>query len=354
MAQTLAQLKEENAKLEAEAAANPQAAVKDDPVTQDEPVIKAEAENEAADLPKDEPESDADPDDDEPKGKEAETEDWMKPDDDQTSSSNGEKKFGDTDIAAAKRKLRAKLEAKHESEAEKLKQRIKELEQRQGQQPDLQKPKREDFYDKPDPDEAYAEAVAEWKWEQKNAESQAERAAREAERQRLERLQEVSQGVDSHYTRAVKLAEESGISAEMYQSADFRVRQAVDAVFEGAGDSITDALIANLGEGSERVFYNLGVNKARLSQLQDLLKTDRTGIKAAVFLGSLKSELTAPQKRKSNAPKPAPVAEGDAAQSNRAKALKSKYDKAHAAGDSQAAFNAKREARQAGVDTNQW
>jgi hypothetical protein len=350
MAKTLEQLKEENAKLEAEAAANPQEAVEDEPEAQDEG-LEAETDDQAAELPAEEGESDADQDKPDEEGKEVEPEDWMKPDDDQTSSGS-DRKFTDSDIAAAKNKLKAKLQRKHDEETEKLKARLKELEQ--GKQPDLQKPKREQFLDHDDPDEAFAEAVAEWKWNQKNAESQAEKAAQDAERKRIERMQEVSQGVDEHYQRAVTLAEESGISAEMYQSADYRVRQAVDDVFEGAGDTIADALISNLGKGSERVFYNLGVNKTRLSELQSLLRTDPSGIKAAVFLGELKHDLTAPKKRQSNAPRPAPQADGDAAVTQSAKALKSKYDKAHAKGDSQTAFNAKREAKQAGVDTSKW
>lgn len=350
MAQTLEQLKEENAKLEAQAAANPQEAVQDEPDTQDEG-LEAETDSDAAELPAEDGESDADQDEPDKEGKEAELEDWMKSDDDQTSSGS-EKKFTDSDIAAAKKKLRAKLESKHNEETEKLKARLKELEQ--GKQPDLQKPKREQFLDEDDPDEAFAEAMAEWKWNQKHAESEAERAAKDAERKRLERMQEISQGVDEHYQRAVTLAEESGISADMYQSADYRVRQALDEVFEGSGDAITDALISNLGKGSERVFYNLGVNKARLTELQSLLKADPSGIKAAVFLGELKHDLTAPKKRTSNAPKPAPQADGDAAVTQSAKALKSKYDKAHAKGDGQAAFNAKREAKQAGIDTSKW
>lgn len=348
---TLGQLKAENAKLEAEATATPQEVV-EEPANQDEQEHQVDVDDSAADTSNEEGKPDAETDKPESEGEEAELEDWMKSDDDQTSSNSGEKKFGDHDVAAAKKKLRAKLEAKHNDETEKLQKRIQELEQ--GKQPDLQKPKRDDFYDQADPDEAYAEAVAEWKWNQKHAESQAEQAAKNAERQRLEKQQEVSQGVDSHYQRAVTLAEESGISAEAYQAADFRVRQAVDEVFQGAGDSITDALIATLGEGSERVFYNLGVNKARLSELQTLLKSDSSGIRAAVYLGGLKRDLTAPQKRKSTTPKPAPTAEGDAPQSASVKALKSKYDKAHAKGDSQAAFDAKREARLAGVNTNQW
>lgn len=347
---TLEQLKEENAKLEAEATTTPQEVV-EEPVNQDEQEPQVDVDDNAADASNEEGKPDAETDKPESEGEEAELEDWMKSDDDQTSSNSGEKKFGDHDVAAAKKKLKAKLEAKHNDETEKLQKRIQELEQ--GKQPDLQKPKREDFYDQTDPDEAYAEAVAEWKWNQKHAESQAEQAARQAERQRLERQQEVAKGVDSHYQRAVTLAEESGISAEAYQSADFRVRQAVDDVFQGAGDNITDALIATLGEGSERVFYNLGVNKARLSELQTLLKSDPSGIKAAVYLGGLKRDLTAPQKRKSTTPKPAPTADGDAVPAN-VQALKSKYDKAHAKGDSQAAFDAKREARAAGVNTTKW
>jgi len=166
--------------------------------------------------------------------------------------------------------------------------------------------------------------------------------------------------VDKHYERAVKLSEESGITAEMYQNADFRLRSMVESVFnpdrsnDGAGDAIVDALIANLGDGSEKVMYNLGVNSSRLQELKTRFENDRSGVSASIYIGQLNAELSAPKKRKTNSPKPAPNVKGDKHEKAQTKAYKKAYDDADKKGDTQARFNARREARKAGVDTSNW
>ena len=142
----------------------------------------------------------------------------------------------------------------------------------------------------------------------------------------------------------MKLAEKSGISADMYQSADRKVRQAIDSVFNGAGDDITDALIANLGEGSEKVMYSLGVNSTRLNELRSRLQSDPSGVKAAIYLGQLNAELKAPMKRKTTAPKPPPEVNGDAKASTSVRNLQKRYSEAQRTGNVQAAYNIKKEA----------
>lgn len=325
-AMSLEELKAENAAEETETQEQPQAI--EEEVTDEAAETETEESSETAEIS--EPEAEA-----------VEAEDWMQGDDDTT-----EKSFTSSDIAAAKKKLRAKLDRKHEEETNELK---AELERLRSAQPakELNRPNRDDF----DDEEQYLDAYVDWKAEKQSA----ARAAKSKQAEQLEHAnrvkQEVSQGVDSHYERAIKLSEGSGISPELYQQADHVVRSMVDSVFPNQGDLITDTLIANLGEGSEKVFYHLGVNSERRAKLKDLLAKDTSGMKAAMYLGSLKSELIAPAKRKTNAPKPAAQPQGDQTTGDKFKSLKKRYDSAK---DAQSRFDAKREAKLAGADTSNW
>ena len=340
MVTTLEELKAENAKLEAEESTPPQ-------------VEEETVEEDATETPLEETEEAAETSDE--NTKEIEVEAWMQEEessgDDQASPADHV--FTGSDIKKAKTKLKAKLERKHSEEIEKLNARIEELESSQSSS-DLNKPKREDFYDSDDPDEAYADALVDYKFKKHMAQQAAKSQEATATRQQIERQQQVEKGLDQHYERAAKLAEKSGITPELYQSADYQVRQAIDNVFPKSGDAITDALIADLGEGSEKVFYNLGVNRGRLNKLTSLLKQDPKGIRAAVYLGQLGAELAAPQKRTTRAPAPSPEVKGDQQQSAEVSKLQRKYKEAHKSGNTQAAFDARMEAKRAGVDVSNW
>jgi len=120
------------------------------------------------------------------------------------------------------------------------------------------------------------------------------------------------------------------------------------------GDIIVDQVISILGEGSEKVLYFLGRNKAALAKFQNLLMTDKSGMKAAVYLGQEKQRLTNPIKQRSSAPAPVTNIKGDEPLSGAAGRFKKKYDAAHKKGDNQAAYNAKKEARAAKIDTSTW
>jgi len=348
MAMTLEELKAANAKAEA-AATDENVEHEEDALTPPQ-VEKDKSDGAAAEDDTKNGEEGAESSEDE--DGELDVEDW-KQGDSHESQAGQEKKFTDSDIGKAKAKLRAKLEKRHESELDELRKEVAELKGRP-QAKALERPKREDFEDADDPDEAYFEALTDWKLTQHKSETQAQQASEQTKQQQEQWKAQTEKAVDQHYERAVELAEQSGISAEMYQSADLRVRQTVEAIFPEAGDTITDALIANLGEGSEKVMYNLGINTARREEFKSLLLEDRTGIKAAMYLAERKAELNAPRKRKTSAPKPAPNLNGDKQTGANHKALKQKYDKAHEKGDLQAAFNFKREAKKAGADTANW
>lgn len=162
------------------------------------------------------------------------------------------------------------------------------------------------------------------------------------------------EAVDKHYLRADELLEKSGIQPEIYKQADATVREAVEVIMPKLGDTVVDQIIAILGEGSEKVMFFLGRNPAALGKFQSLLTKDKTGMKAAVYLGQEKQRLTNPSKPRSNAPDPAAQINGDANSTVQSSALKKKYETAHKAGKTQLAYNLKQQARKAKVNVTDW
>lgn len=347
--QTLAELKAQNA-AEEEAARK---AAEEAEARAAAEVEEAGADPDPEGEPQPDPEDPETPEGEEPGGGEGDPEPWMQGDE---GSPDADKKFGDGDVAAAKRKLRAKLERQHQSETEQLRKEIEELKKSRSEpQPDISSslpphPKWDDFAESDNQDADYQKALVDWQFRSREIKADAERKAQELKRQREEALSRVSNAVDQHYERAVTLAEKSGISPEAYRAADLKVRQAIDEVFNGSGDQVADALIANLGDGSEKVLYNLGVNSARREELINRLKTDQSGISAAAYLGQLNAELKLPSKRTTSAPKPSPQISGDKKGSSDAKRLREKYRKA----SGQAAYELRKEARRQGIDTREW
>jgi len=266
-----------------------------------------------------------------------------------------EKTFTGNDIAAARRKEREKSDRRHNEENSKLQAEIDQLRQA-GKPANGQKPKREDFYDQVDSDEAYLDALSDWKIDQKVVQAENRNRKLQAAQFQEQQQQATSQRVNQHYANAEKLIAGSNISAEMYATADQRVRNTIEAMVPGGGDAITERLIADLGEGSEKVFYNLGVNKQRMSEFVEKFKSDQTGIQAAMYLGRLQSKVGNPQTKKTTAPAPAPSINGDANgdQGKAANEFKKRYDSAHSKKDAQSAFNARADARSAGVDVSSW
>jgi len=337
MSQTLEELRAANAALEVKAAEVPQTNATE---TTDDAVD---------DLNDDENLAEGDEGEE---GQTPEPESWMKGDDQESQEAG--KKFTDGDIGAAKAKLRAKLEAKHQSEVEQLRAQLEEA-RRNTVTPQLTaRPKRDDFYDQDDPDDAYTEALADWKLKESQARQHQETQQYEFQRKQLEAQKTIESGVDQHYERAATLAAASGISPELYQSADLRVRSAIDGVFPGGGEQVTNALIASLGEGSEKVFYNLGVSPKRLAELTAKLAADPSGLQASTYLGKLSAELTAPLRKRSNTPAPATNVQGDANTTDLGKGLQRKYLEAHKKGDTQAAYDIRREAKAKNINVKSW
>lgn len=246
-----------------------------------------------------------------------------------------------------------KVKTGHSKEVEKLRQENEQL-KNGAQTKQLNRPTRSEFDEHDDPEGAYIDAITDFKLEQ-NAAKQAARTTQEgAEKQQLAQQAVIDSSLDEHYGRAAKLAEATNITAELFSSSDKTIRTAIDAIYPGDGDVITDRLIEGLGAGSEKVFYGLGVNEAKRDKLTSLLTTDPTGIKAAMYLGTLKSELNAPNRKTTNAPAPAPTLQGDGATIDPHKKLKKAYEKASASGDVQSAFNARMAAKKVGANVKTW
>ena len=332
---TLEELKAENAAIEEKSNPAPQA---DD----DKPEIDAVDEDLEVNP------EDAESSDD--KAKETDTEDWMKAD---GHTSEAEKKFTDGDIGKAKAKLRAKLERKND-ENEQLKARVAELEKPSVNTSELNRPKREDFFDSDDPEEAYEDAFSDYAISKNDAKRDAKNVSSTEQARQQQINLETNQAVDQHYERAAELTEASGIAAEAYQGADYRVRQMVESVFPESGDLITDAFISKLGKGSEKVMYSLGISDVKRETFKKLLLDDTSGIAAGMYLGELKKSLNAPSKKTTLAPDPGAELKGDEKPQASDSAMQKQYDKAHKGNNFQKAFKLKQSAKSNGVDTSNW
>jgi len=353
MVKTLDELKAENAAAEAAAAEEAQKvenAAEENEL--DESTQGSDDENEDAEADKESEELEQAAEAGEGKTEEIEAEDWMKGDDHE---SQVEKKFGDNDMAGLRKKLKAKLSDK-EGEIEALKAENEAL-KNSGTQANtgaLTRPKRDDFFDKDEPDTAYDEALTDYIIEKTRADTAAANAANSLNEAEKAAKLKISQGEDAHYNRVAKLVEASGIKPETYQAADLAFRQAIDSALPGNGDNVAAIFMGRLGEGSEKVVYNMLVNQNKLAKLTSLLRDDPTGLDAGMYLAEIKSTVTLPKKTRSSAPKPAPEIKGDASENKSAKSLKKKY---LASDDLQERINLRSQARAAGVSTdilNSW
>lgn len=334
MAKTLEELKAENAASEEAEKAPKQEEAEETEEVEEEPEEEAEEES----------------DESEGEDKAEAVESWMTQEDEQASD-GGDAKFGDSDVAAAKRKLRAKLERKHQTELEELKAELEKLKNGGSQQQPQQSqpmtremPKLEDFnYD----EGKYSAAMQDWVvslTQNANRTQQAQQTHEQYER-------ELNSKVEGHYERAARLAKEHSIAPEAYQSADLSFRSAIDEAMPGKGDTVADYLISRIGEGSEKVAYQVGRNRSKADRLTQLLREDPSGLSATMYLGELKGQMNSPVKRTSKAPKPAKRAEGGNVGGGKEKQLKRKYE---GATDLQTRIDIRRQAKQMGIDVKQW
>jgi len=317
-----------------------------------EEIAAKEAEEEAARIAAEEaaaaePELDDDSNPIEPK---PELEPWMKEEDGEQDPDDPSKQVPVGKFVSVKRKLKGQISDRDE-EIEKLRRENAELAKlKPKEETTLVRPKRIDF----DTDEEFDEAFD--KYSLSRTEEAINRTRHEDQQKvgQQQAQQKLVEAVDSHYERAEKLIGESGITPETYKAADTTVRAAVEAVTPNLGDMIVDQVISILGDGSEKVLYFLGRNKAALAKFQNLLATDKSGMKAAVYLGQEKQRLTKPIKPRSNAPHPATEVNGDKPLTGAEGRYKKQYDAAHKGGSLQSAYDIKKKAKAAGVDVSTW
>lgn len=275
--------------------------------------------------------------------------------------STGELKAGSVLPVATHVKMKAKLKgrlAEKDTELENLKAEIEALKAGKQQLPTMPneikpKPKLEDFgFD----EERHNAAIEKWDDERLTAKLAKLQQVNQQQSHIRNQQTELESSVDKHYLRAAELAEKSGIAPELYSAADRNFRLQIEGVFPGKGDLIADQLIANLGEGSEKLTYFIGRNKAAQSELTSLLNADKSGVKAAIWLGRKLSEIGSPVKKTSQAPEPSPQLKGDVnvADDFSIRKMKEAYAKARKADNAQAAYDTKKKAKAAGVDTSTW
>ena len=283
-----------------------------------------------------------------------EVESWMQ-EDSKESEDGGFKPS--PEAAAVRKKFKARLSQKDE-ELERLKaenEALKSGSQVKPQENLPPRPKLEDF----DYDEAKHEAALD-EWYDRKTEAKAKSVYQSSQteaqqREAAERQQKaLNDAIESHYSRVAELVEGGKISEERYTQAEDVVIKSLDNVSGGNGQNIAKQLIKTLnsiGEGSEKVMYQLGVNSAKRDRLIELMQTDNTGLAAATFLGQLQSTISSPVKRKSSAPKPMADVKGDAVGSTRADKMRKQYQ---GSTDIQARISLKRQAKAKGYDTTNW
>ena len=318
--------------------------------------VTIEPEQEKSEVQTEEVEEEAsEPEKEEGKQEESETEDWMS--EESNDSDNDESGFKPNPQAAAvRKKLRAKLHEK-DDELESLKAKLEQYESNppQVRQEKLPaRPKLEDF----DYDEAkHEEALDDWYDKRAEAKARQVMTSSQTEAQQREasdkQKQAIEQAVNSHYERAAKLVGEGKVSAEKYQTADRVVRESFERLAPKKGDVIVDNLIRtlnSLGEGSEKVMYQLGVNPAKMQEVANLFASDPSGLSTVAMLGKMQANITTPTKRKSSAPAPSKELKGDGSATPNAYLKKYKA----AGGNIQKRIDVKREAKRNGVDTSEW
>ena len=339
---SLKELKEENAQVETpeieteEAPQTPKAVIA--------PVEEVEAEAVETDT------------DDEP----VEIESWMQTEE---ADSEDDKKGGfkpNHEAAKTRKRLKAKLNEQG-SELEEAKAEIERLRSGSVEQkaPALPpRPKREDFdYD----DDAYDEAVDSWNdkkidarlisHSQKSNESQTQEQAAKA------RATHIENSLDSHRDRVIKLVGTGKVTEDAYNAAEVSVRSSMEAMYPKMGDRLVDDLITtlnNIGEGSEKVMYQLGVNPSKMLELQNKIASDPTLFTAVAYLGSLQSRISEPTRKRSAAPKPSTNVGGEGGAQGQAGAMQKAYKKAGESNDIQSRISLKRKARAQGVDVSNW
>lgn len=345
---TLNELKAENAAAES--------ASQDEPVDDIKESIKDEYVEDVKDVKADTEEISTEDDDE----KKPELESWQLTDETESSEDDQKSGFVPNHEAAKRRKqakaLRGELKEK-DSELEDLRKQVEALQVGKAPQAEVKQTISEpqlpeDMYDEDAMRKYHQDMINYTKNVGNQYKVDNEKSQKDAQQQALESAKQKS--LDDHYERAAKLVSQGKVTEESFKGADKVVRMTLESMYPGQGDSSTDALIStldNLGEGSEKVMYQLGVNPSKMQELQSKLTADPSGMLACAYLGKLQSQIQTPSKRRSQAPAPSSKADGDGGSAGKAGSLQKAYNKADG---SQERITIKREAKLQGVDVSNW
>ena len=165
----------------------------------------------------------------------------------------------------------------------------------------------------------------------------------------------IKEAVNTHYERAGAFVKENGIEEEVYNQADKNVRSAFESVFPGSGNVFADRIISSLQSGSEKAILIVGRNQEKLDKFKSLLVSDRSGLQAAGYLGSIIGQYKKKAKQTSLAPSPVPdIKSGERSTVVPESSLKKMWKAADKSGDTMKAYNIYAKAKTAGVDVTKW
>jgi len=279
---------------------------------------------------------------------ETETPVWMSEEDEQETSET----VPVSAIMKVKSKLKAKLHDRDE-EVERLTTENASLRAKGPVASTLDKPKRPRINDFDD-DDTYEEALDTYEEDKLDYQKRVLTQEQGASQQQAAYAKELDSSVDEHYERAAKLIETNSISPDVYKQADEAVKLVIEGLIPKSGEQVFNRFVNIIGEGSEKTMFYVGRNKAAQKEFKHILAEDKTGLKAAFHLGRLTEKMNGTKKQSSRAPKPTSQIRGDEAGTVKGSAIKKKYEAAHTKGDTQAAYNLKKQARGQGIDTTSW
>jgi hypothetical protein len=281
---------------------------------------------------------------------------WMAEDGDDGTPPGSDGKDGSTVPLSALIKTKQKLKGKIGDQNEELEAlRTENAQLKQSQQvasPTAvpKRPRHKDF----DDDDKYEDAMDKYEEEKLNYSTNFV-AKNTKQTQQLEDQQTAqTAAVDAHYERAEKLVAEHSISPEVFQKTDIVVKEIIESVMPKQGEAVFNHLVSVVGEGSEKTMFFIGRNKAAQAEFHSLLAKDKSGLQAALYLGRIAEKVNGPQSLTSRAPAPAAQLKGDNVTNAKDAALQKKWAAAHNKGNSQEAYDLKKQARKAGIDTKAW
>ena len=347
--QTLSEVKAENEKLEQEEQQNDHDAI-EKPDVEEELKKLLEDDNGGSNEGSDVGQEGQEEQEGEQEGGSGEIESWLADEDDEVDGGDG-KAVPLSDHIEVRQKLKEK-NRDLQAELDELKAGLQQQQQQyqQQQQPALQnqyrRPTLEDFdYD----EDQFNAALDQWNMDNISIQMYNQ----QAQQYQVQQQQYLQQQVESHYERSAELVTKHHLDVNKYKEADHAFRSVVGNA-TGMGDAASNAILAMLGEGSEKVLYAVGRNKAKLQKLGELLSTDPSGLKASIFLGQQLAETQKtvnPRKKLSEPPRDASGSGVKGVSSQTQTALKKKYQ---GEADAQKRWNIRKKAKAAGLNVDDW